>query len=49
MSWLILIVSGALEAVWAHALAGDLAYAPVWFVTGLCLSLAGLRDRKSVV
>ncbi|GAA1202204.1 DMT family transporter [Brevibacterium paucivorans] len=42
MSWLILIVSGALEAVWAHALAGDLAYAPVWFVTGLCLSLAGL-------
>ena len=42
MSWLILIVSGALEAVWAHALAGDLPCAPVWFVTGLCSSLAGL-------
>ena len=42
MNWLILLMSGALEAVWAHALAGDLPYAPVWFVIGLCLSLGGL-------
>ncbi|MDQ0095147.1 DMT family transporter [Paeniglutamicibacter psychrophenolicus] len=46
MSWLILVVSGVLEAVWATALGkseGFTKMAPsVVFVAGLALSMAGL-------
>lgn len=44
MSWVVLILSGALEAVWAHALAHDLTPASVGlFVLGLAGSMGGLN------
>lgn len=46
MCWLILILSGALEAVWARALAASNGFRRplpvVVFLLGLCLSLGGL-------
>ncbi|QYF73399.1 multidrug efflux SMR transporter [Cryobacterium sp. PAMC25264] len=46
MSWLILIVSGVLEAVWATALGKSESFTKFWptviFGVGLVLSMAGL-------
>ncbi|MER7447790.1 multidrug efflux SMR transporter [Microbacterium sp. NPDC097977] len=46
MSWIVLIVSGVLEAVWATALGKSEGFTKLWpsviFVGGLLLSMAGL-------
>ena len=46
MSWIILIVSGVLEAVWATALGKSAGFTKLWpsvvFGAGLVLSMAGL-------
>ena len=46
MSWIILIVSGVLEAVWATALGKSVGFTKLWptviFGAGLVLSMAGL-------
>jgi len=46
MSWIILIVSGVLEAVWATALGKSEGFTKLWptviFGAGLVLSMAGL-------
>jgi len=46
MSWIILIVSGLLEAVWATALGKSAGFTKLWpsvvFGAGLVLSMAGL-------
>lgn len=46
MSWIVLIVSGVLEAVWATALGKSEAFTKLWpsviFGVGLVLSMAGL-------
>ncbi|WP_439591830.1 DMT family transporter [Microbacterium sp.] len=46
MSWVILIVSGVLEAVWATALGKSEGFTKLWpsvvFVVGLLLSMGGL-------
>ena len=46
MSWIILIVSGVLEAVWATALGKSEGFTKLWpsviFVAGLTASMAGL-------
>ncbi|GAB2508060.1 DMT family transporter [Paramicrobacterium agarici] len=46
MAWVILIVSGALEAVWASALSASKGLKKLWpsvlFVVSMCASMAGL-------
>ena len=46
MSWIVLIVSGVLEAVWATALGKSEGFTKLWpsviFVGGLMLSMVGL-------
>jgi quaternary ammonium compound-resistance protein SugE len=46
MSWIVLIVSGVLEAVWATALGKSAGFTKLWptvvFAAGLVLSMAGL-------
>lgn len=46
MSWIILILSGVLEAVWATALGASAGFTRLWpsvlFVVGLLASMAGL-------
>ncbi|WP_424937406.1 MULTISPECIES: DMT family transporter [Bacteria] len=46
MSWVVLIVSGVLEAVWATALGKSEGFTKLWpsivFVAGLVLSMLGL-------
>ncbi|PXA72295.1 DMT family transporter [Cryobacterium arcticum] len=46
MSWIILIVSGVLEAVWATALGKSMGFTKLWptvvFAGALLLSMAGL-------
>lgn len=46
MSWIILVVSGVLEAVWATALGKSEGFTKLWpsiiFVGGLALSMIGL-------
>ena len=46
MSWIVLIVSGVLEAVWATALGKSEGFTKLWptivFGAGLALSMAGL-------
>ncbi|HWU59511.1 MAG TPA: multidrug efflux SMR transporter [Microbacteriaceae bacterium] len=46
MSWIILIVSGVLEAVWATALGKSEGFTKLWpsviFIAGLTASMAGL-------
>jgi quaternary ammonium compound-resistance protein SugE len=46
MSWIVLIVSGVLEAVWATALGKSAGFTRLWptvvFGVGLVLSMAGL-------
>lgn len=46
MSWLVLVISGVLEAVWATALGKSEGFTRLWpsviFVAGLALSMLGL-------
>lgn len=46
MAWLVLVVSGVLEAVWATALGKSEGFTKLWptviFAVGLLLSMAGL-------
>jgi quaternary ammonium compound-resistance protein SugE len=46
MSWLVLVISGVLEAVWATALGKSEGFTKLWpsiiFVGGLALSMLGL-------
>jgi quaternary ammonium compound-resistance protein SugE len=46
MAWLVLVVSGVLEAVWATALGRSEGFSRLWpslvFAVGLVLSMAGL-------
>ncbi|WP_437583073.1 DMT family transporter [Paramicrobacterium sp. CJ85] len=46
MAWVILIVSGALEAVWASALSASKGFKKLWpsvlFAVSMCVSMAGL-------
>ena len=46
MAWMVLVVSGAMEAVWATALGKSEGFSRLWpsvvFVLGLIISMAGL-------
>ncbi|WP_166997001.1 DMT family transporter [Paramicrobacterium fandaimingii] len=53
MAWVILILSGALEAVWASALSASNGLKKLWpsvlFVVSMCVSMAGLAYAMAFI